>query len=701
MKTNQLIGALRERSSINFIWGSGCSGLYRSSITMPGDPAIREAVKKYDDKDPLLSQIKRNFFNRTAGLEDAHSCLLALHPHERKRVLDCQTNWSNICMAELLRIGRAARVLTTNFDGSLVRATATFRMTPPLYQRDFPELRDAATPCIYLLGDAPPEILAGLLGRGAATGPWIVIGCSGKHFGLSRTLLSVDRYEQGLYWVGHFQEEPPAELRDGLFTSQRNAQWITGFDADSFMTSLLRELGEFPPPQLVPEGKKVKPAACLAAFESRRPEGTDLRPIMPEVQRLETAGSEEVQAFMEKYAREQDLSFRAGHFALGLGLVAGLLAAHHSPRLMKPFLIRAAELMEPDAPTDVNGSFSQLCCKLAEYSYGERARQWYARADACFAKMDFGPSCGAPVPYGHLRGWAKMLAEWACFEPSEQSEAIFDRARATILDGLAKWKERAAAPRPSFLGTRTDPFDRHRKLAIQGFIPEFHRRARMVPPARALELLAEARHWLEELRSDQGVYANSLAKHLFREAEVAPDRQAALIGEAEDQFRTLLRLFPDKTAATLRDWAGALGGLAKARSGEAALARYAEADRKFGEAEQIEACAVLYSNWSSLLIDEARERGGPAELWERARGFAERADALEAGKGSYNLACIAAETGDREGIAPCLERSAQYGKITRLSHILNDASLKQFRHDPWFRELLDGIFDAGLVADAR
>jgi len=377
--------------------------------------------------------------------------------------------------------------------------------------------------------------------------------------------------------------------------------------------------------------------------------------------------------------------------------------------LLKPFLMKAADLMEPDAPGDVSARFSEVCCILAQYSHGEGAAQWYARADASFAQMDFGPGCGAPVPYGHLPKWAAMLAEWACFEPGEQSEAIFGRARGTILDGVEKWEEMAAkkaAGRPSFVEapfvkTSVDALGRQCKLAAAGFIPEFHQRARMLPAEKALELLAEARAWLEELPPGEGPYTELLAKHLFCEAEVAPQRQAALICEAEEQFQTLLRLAPGQAGAILSNWAAALSQLAMARSGELALALYAEADRKFQEAAKIASDAVLHNNWSSLLIREARERGGEPELLKRARGHAGRADALEAGKGSYNLACIAAERADREGVALWLERSAEHGKIPRLSHILRDRSFEKLRASQWFRELLEGIFDAGLVRGAQ
>jgi tetratricopeptide (TPR) repeat protein len=357
--------------------------------------------------------------------------------------------------------------------------------------------------------------------------------------------------------------------------------------------------------------------------------------------------------------------------------------------------MRAAGLMEPDAPGDVSARFSEVCCNLAQFSHGERAAWWYARADASFAQMDFGPGCGPPVPYGHVPKWAAMLAEWACFEPHAQSEAVFERARTMFRKAIAKSVETAASP------GRDGEAHHARQAIIAGFIPEFHRRARMLPAEKALELLAEARTWLEELPPGEGLFTELLAKQLLCEAEMAPERHATLLREAEERFQTLLRLAPGQAGAILSNWAAALCQLARARSGEEALALYAEAGGKFEEAAKAESDAVLHNNWSSLLINEARERGRSPDLLKRAGGHAGRAEALEAGKGSYNLACIAAERADREGVVLWLERSAEYGKIPRLSHILSDRSFERFRGLQWFRELLDAIFDAGLVSAAQ
>ena len=178
-------------------------------------------MKRYDGGDWVLSQIKRKFYRRVMGLEDVHSCLRVLNQVERKEVLTWHINWANVCLAELLRAGRVARVLTTNFDGNLLCATATLRLLPPVYREAHPELHNAATPSIYLLGDEPPHTFGRLMHEAGSAGPWLVAGVSGRHPGFLEALLSVPRFEEGLFWAGHFDQAPPARTRASVHTRAR------------------------------------------------------------------------------------------------------------------------------------------------------------------------------------------------------------------------------------------------------------------------------------------------------------------------------------------------------------------------------------------------------------------------------------------------------------------------------------------------
>jgi len=655
-------------------------------------PSAKEALRKYESN-PLLHRIKHKYPERTSGLEDVHSCLRALTEWERLELLGRRVTWADICLAELLRIGRARRVLTGNVDGNLLCATATLRTLPALYRRAWPELQDAATPSIYLLGDASPETVGQLVQRGASLSPWIVIGVSGAHFGLAQTLLSVDRFEHGLYWVGHFHEEPLAELRDRLFTPARNAHWISGFDADSFMAYLLRGLGGFPPPGVLAESGKFELDDYIAVFDGRRPD--IIRHSKEELQALSRATTAEVHRVLESVAQNDELRHRAGRHLHIPGALAWF-ANCRAPYEVKPYLIRAANLLETHSLIHVDAPFATVCRKLAQFSCGDTAHSWYARADASFPLMDFGPGSGALVLYGHLDPWAQLLAEWACFEPHQQSHAIWTRAKATYLELLRRCAERAAQAHGLY---RPDEIlaavGRVQKSTILHLVRSCHTRARVLPPADALTLLNEAGRYLEALRRFQDLYCELLAQHLFYEAEASPDRRADLLLRADQSFQQALNLPEAKPAEVLQSWAIALGELAARCTGDQARQLFARSALTFRNAESAQPDqSLLHKHWANMLVAHSRRFPGDVELPEKARVQAERANAAEPGQGSYSLACLSAAAGDRQNLVRWLSHSANHGRIPRLSAILADENFSPVRSEPWFRELLQQIFDA-------
>lgn len=154
---------------------------------------------------------------------------------------------------------------------------------------------------------------------------------------------------------------------------------------------------------------------------------------------------------------------------------------------------------------------------------------------------------------------------------------------------------------------------------------------------------------------------------------------------------------PGKAGGILVDWALSRGRFAMSRSGGEAFEFYARANEKLREAEEIvPEPRALRLNWSAILLGEARERGGPTELWESAKTQAEKAEVIDRGFGAYNLACIASNLGDRRNVEGWLTVSADYGHILALSQILRDVNFQTICSEPWFRKLLDRIFDCGL-----
>ena len=99
---------------------------------------------------PLLHEIKAYFFHKTKGIEDVPGCLLKLNAYERSEVLKPQATWADFCVADLMRAGRVARILTANFDGGMVAATAKLGLTPQLYRQHHPSFADGVISPIRL-----------------------------------------------------------------------------------------------------------------------------------------------------------------------------------------------------------------------------------------------------------------------------------------------------------------------------------------------------------------------------------------------------------------------------------------------------------------------------------------------------------------------------------------------------------------------
>jgi hypothetical protein len=671
-----MIDAFKGAPPLNVIWGAGCSY---------GRP---------DAARTLVAELRINCKIPVKGPEEIHDALMGLSDEQRReRTSSYYLNWAHICLAELLRSGRVARVLTANFDQGIVRSLAESRLLPGWYDRRFPPLAESATPCIYWLGASEPGAVAGLIEGGAQTGPWVVLGCSGKHFGLSEALRAVPRFEHGLYWVKYFDELPPQALGSGYFTQERGAHLISGFDADSFMAYLLRGLGEFPPAwTLTDDGEarscggseaSPKPIDQLHRWCNRLSERAyKIRDSFPAtarelLQRAGAARGPEYEELVEQALHEYELYFRwsptSGYSA---SVFLGSLAEKRSPREAARLLRQGLEWIEryPASGADAleANQIAQAYAHLARFRTGRDADALFRKAEEAFAIV-------APDRLGGflLENCADVLCRWANQERSDDAHAIFERARAKFAEAQ-----------------RVDPGKTDRLFR---YAQALRQRAGAVSGERALKLLSAARGAVEELLKEKpkGVAGwHFLGLTAVLEAQNSPSREQDRLAEAERCFRQAISVHPASEGGILADWAAALGVFAMSRSGEEAFALYALADTKFRESEAIKPDSrPLHNNWSSALLREARERRGPAELWQRAIEHAERAETIDPGSGGYNLACIASERGDYEGVRRWLTRSAEYGKMMTLSHLLRDVNFQSLHNEAWFRELIAEIFD--------
>jgi tetratricopeptide (TPR) repeat protein len=587
--------------------------------------------------------------------------------------------WPILCLAELWRAGRIARLLSANTDKGVVTSTSLVNMLPDLYEKNHPELAAASTPSIYQVERADIATVARMVARGAQSGPWLVIGASGDLLGLADEFKNVTRFEHGLYWVGYYHQPAPASLGAKFFSRGRNAHFVGGFDPASFLAYLLREISGFPP-RLVTDAKgtpccgggKVTPLQQLyrwhSAVESdfHRFDSNKALVARELWKKAETARDEEYERLLEGGITACELNFRLTGGAGWTGAVHLLrLAETRAPREAE-LLVRKGLRWIDERPAEQAMQHISAWTEADAFAILARSRTG-AAADALFEKavsfLSGLPRTQSLAEY-RAASMAIILCRWADQERGANSDAVFERAR----QGYEESQQARYSPDRQF---RFAEALRQRALALNGEAAQ-----RMFADARkAFEPL------LEKKPKDPGLlqFAGLLAVSQSR------------ITEAESCMREAIALQPDHAADLLTSWASALG---TARNFEEAEAIFRESERLKPDSR------ALRKNWSSILIWRARANPGAPDWWDRAKEQAEQAESIEAGSGAYNLACIAAELGDRDGVERWMSRAGEYGQMAGLSHVLRDESFEKVGTETWFGRLITQIFPSDPSANS-
>ena len=197
--------------------------------------------------------------------------------------------------------------------------------------------------------------------------------------------------------------------------------------------------------------------------------------------------------------------------------------------------------------------------------------------------------------------------------------------------------------------------------------------------SRALELKPGIPEWLMQ----RGAVLIKWA-----EAFSGEDR-LAMLETACSHFAEALRLRPEYPEA-LSNWAGALRNWAQALEGEAREAKLAEACALCAEALRLKPdYSEARHNWAAALIDWAWELEGEARQAKlnEARLHCLEAERVQAGAGAYNLACIAALSGEPDEAQHWLEVCASQHCLPATEHLLADRDLASVRTLPWFGQI--------------
>jgi len=147
-------------------------------------------------------------------------------------------------------------------------------------------------------------------------------------------------------------------------------------------------------------------------------------------------------------------------------------------------------------------------------------------------------------------------------------------------------------------------------------------------------------------------------------------------------------------ADALYNWGFALLHQAKTKTGDDAARIYQDAIDKFAF------CMLINPNYLGAAInggvaymDLARLKQVKPEdaLYEMAKKQFEKANAIQAGTASYNLACIYGLRGDKDACLIALENARDKVTLPEAGDILNDPDLDSVKEQAWFVEFMESL----------
>jgi len=204
-------------------------------------------------------------------VKNYHTLIQALTPDERtqnfsRTLQSARVNWAHIAMAQLMKESFIERIMTTNFDSLTEKACALLDQFPAIYDGAVSNFKENSllrkSSITHLHGQYPGAVdlstEKGFQALFQSLGPsfkeddckdylWIVVGFGGDKDPVFEFLKKADRFEQGLYWIGHEDAPPSQHVEEDLLSKNKGAVYVQGYDADAFFVALTRALEIFPP----------------------------------------------------------------------------------------------------------------------------------------------------------------------------------------------------------------------------------------------------------------------------------------------------------------------------------------------------------------------------------------------------------------------------------------------------------------------
>jgi Tfp pilus assembly protein PilF len=695
-----------RRSSCSLLIGAGCS-------VKGGVPLAGEFVQIIKDRYPESY--------RRAKEKTYPQCMDELTLGERRGLIaeyvdKAKINWAHVGVACLMQKGYVDRVLTTNFDPLVMRACALLG--------DFPAVYDFAASQLLTPADIPDKAVFHLHGQRTGfvlmntpadcqkqserLGPvfqdagrgrvWIVVGYSGENDPVFDHLARVDRFDNGLYWVGYQDSEPAPHMSEKLLTEGKYAFYVKGWDADSFFVTLTQRLGIFPPSLVQQPFTHLKHVIeMLSPFSLPREVSEE------DVTRTARKWIHKAIAEIEQVGRwvaDAERMLMAGDYDGVIGL-REQYKIQLSPELAEP--LSWAYVMQG------NSISSRASTKTEE------------EADRLFAKSGEKHAAALDMPAA-LNNLGHTLLDPAQPKTGEEADRLF--AQAGEKYGAAV----AVKPR-----MHEAFYNWGNALACQAKTKTGEEADRLF--AQAGEKYAEAL----AIKPDKDKALNNWGNALADQAKTKTGQEAdRLFARAGEKYGVALASKPDNYDAFF-NWGVALADLAQTRTGEEADRLFAQVAEKYAASLSIkpDMYDVLYNwgyallaqadyktgkdadrilmlagekyaaalaikpdmpealnNWGYALLAQAKAKSGAEaiQLFDRAKGMFDRVEEMSPGGSAYNQACVAALMGDEDGCRKWLERTKEAGTLPDREELLMDDDLKSVRGCQWFKDFLERAY---------
>lgn len=195
-------------------------------------------------------------------------------------------------------------------------------------------------------------------------------------------------------------------------------------------------------------------------------------------------------------------------------------------------------------------------------------------------------------------------------------------------------------------------------------------------------------------------FIDSIKKNakLKEAVKLSNDARNAEPNTAEQMYKKAYQDYADVVtgdlmrAEALYNWGFALLHQAKAKPEVEAIKIYQEAISKFAF------CMLIQPSYLGAAIDGgvacmdlARIKAVPMhdELYQMAKTYFEKANAIQAGSASYNLACIYALQSEHDACLSALQDSKSKGSLPDAGEMLVDPDMAKVKNTAWFLEFIE------------